>query len=282
METRQNGIGRRLALAAVAGAALAAATWAWWRDDPSLSRVRRNGRLRIGVAVEAPYVAVDAAGRLAGESPGVARAVCAALGVEPDWVITHFHDLLDELEVGRFDMIAAGLFINPERARRVRFSRPTLRVRPGWLARAGALPVLGSYRRVLARPELRVAVLAGSVEQVALQGLGVPPARLLDVPDAQAGMAAVSSGAADVLALSLPTVAQMAAQSGRRLQAQVALDPGQDDGCSLTAFAFRPADVQLQQAVDAVLARFLGSPAHLALLQPLGLGPADLAPAPHG
>lgn len=281
METRQYRIGRRLAAVAAAGIALAAASLAWWPRDSALAQVRRSGRLRIGVAVEAPYVAVDAAGALVGESPGVARAVCAALGVQPDWVLTHFQHLLDELDSGRFDMVAAGLFVNPERARRVRFSRPTLRVRPGWLTRAGELAALGPYRRALQRPELRVAVLAGSVEQALLMGLGMPAARLLDVPDAQAGMAAVAGRVADALALSLPTVAYMAAHSSRLLQAQAALEPGSTEGCSLTAFAFRQADGDLQQAVDDVLARYLGSAAHLALLQPLGLGRDDLAPPTH-
>lgn len=258
-----------LGLAAAAGAA-----WWWLRgsDDASLQRVRAAGVLRVGYALEPPYAALQPDGEVSGESPEVARAVASQLGLRPAWVKTGFERLLPELEARRFDLVAAGLFISAERARRVRFSRPTLRVRAGWLVVRGNPKALGAYARLAGRSGVRVSAIAGSVEQAALQALALPAGTLVIVPDAQSGLAAVGSGEADGLALSLPTVRLMARSAGGPLEAVAA------DGATehLTALALRREDTALQHAVDGALASYIGSPPHLAMLARFELGADDL------
>lgn len=245
-----------------------------WRGDDSLRRVRAHGVLRIGFAVEPPYATVDAAGRVGGESPSVARVVAERLGLRPEFVLMDFDDLIPALRAGRIDLIAAGMFVTPQRARQVRFTRPTLRVRPGWLALSGRSGLPTALAEVVARDDLRVAVLQGSVELADLRGLGLPDARMVTVPDATSGRAAVLSGAADLLALSWPSVAAMAAASGGRLHALAARHPEAET--SMVALALRSDDRGLGDAVDRVLAAHVGSPAHLADLAAVGLGADDL------
>lgn len=251
----------------------------WWQHaepPPSLARVRAAGALRIGYAIEAPYALLDPQGQPTGESPGVARAVATRLGLGTRWVLTSFDQLIPDLERDRFDLIAAGLFVTPARARRVRFSRPTLAVRPGWLTRADQ-PLNQPYEAVQPRADWRVAVLQGSVEEAGFLQRQVPAAGLLTVPDAQSGLGAVLSGEARALALSLPTVRAMALASAGRLTAQPAVGPHTPIQQVALALSLGAAD--LDTAIDQVLASYLGSPAHLALLSRWGLGRDDLPPA---
>lgn len=255
------------------------AGWGLWQalgnvGDRSLQRLRETGVLRIGYAVEPPYAFVLPDGTVSGESPEVAREVARQLDVKPRWILTRFEQLIDELGLGRFDLVAAGMFINPTREQRVRFSSPTLRVRPGWLTSAGNPRRLGAYSQLPALPGVRVVVLAGSVEETVLKTLVPPGGAVTAVPDAQSGLAAVSSGTADGLALSLPTVAYMATMGAGHLAAVPADSPGAP--VSQAGLAVRREDVALQRAVDEVLGRFIGTSAHVRLLQRFGLSAADL------
>lgn len=245
---------------------------AW--PDRSLDRVRQQGELRIGYAPEPPYALLQADGSPTGEGPIVAGEVARQLGLKPVWILTGFDRLIPELEARRFDLVAAGLFVTPERARRVRFSRPTLRVRQGWLQPAGAAAMPPSYD--LAKPSAaqRIAVIDGSVEMAFFQPRADPDG-LLVLPDAQSAAAAVDAGQAQALALSLPTVRALAAASGGRLQAQA----GNGQGASLVALALHQDDEALAAAVDGVLSGFIGSPAHVDALLAVGLGADDLPDA---
>lgn len=116
------------------------------------------------------------------------------------------------------------------------------------------------------------------MEHAALDALQLPEGRRISVPDAQSGLAVVSSGAADALALSLPTVRQMAAESGGRLAAVPAQGAGLRD--NLVALAVHRDDAALQAAIDRQLAAYLGNAEHRAMLQRFGLTADDLPQSP--
>lgn len=110
--------------------------WPWTMDDDPRERVRRAGVLRVGYSIEAPFVTLAADGSVVGQSAACAAEVARGLGVGVEWVQTALDRQIPNLLDGRFDVVGAGLFITPERATQVRFSVPTLRVRPAWLTRA--------------------------------------------------------------------------------------------------------------------------------------------------
>lgn len=252
-------------------ALLLAMVWAGWLllRDGSLNRVRSSGVLRVGYAVEAPYAWVTADGNVTGESPESARRIAARLGgLRIEWVQVPFAELIPSLRQRRFDMVAAGLFITEARARQVRFSDPTVRVVPALLVLQGnprrVSPVLDA---AAAGP--RVAVLDGSVEQTRLQALGLPPARLLVVPDAATGRVALAGGRADALALSLPTLQWMLQQlPGDFALLRDTAVPGAGDR---VGFAFHPDDAALQAAWNAAQAGWVGGEEHRRLVHGLGL-----------
>lgn len=236
--------------------------------DDALGRLRKTGVVRIGYAVEAPFAILGERGEVTGEAPEIARHVVEHLGISHiEWHQVELGGLIPELRAGRIDVIAAGLFITPERAEKVLFSRPTMAVRQALLVPAGNPRGLRSYREI-AGQDIATAVLAGSIEEMLMTRLGVADARLLRVPDALTGRRAVETGLADALLLSEPSLRWMLSR-GEPARLEVAVDDELKSG--LPAFAFRLGEPKFRDAWDEALAAYLGSEEHLALLASFGL-----------
>jgi polar amino acid transport system substrate-binding protein len=249
--------------------------------ESSLSRLQQAGSIRIGYAVEAPYAFLKPGGEVTGESPEVARAIVSRLGIpQIHWRLVEFTALVGELESGRIDVIAAGMFITPERAHRVSFSEPTFHVQQGLLVSEGNPWQLHSYEQVLARKDLRIAVVSGAVEERLLRQIGLLDRQLVIVPDAQAGRVAVESGLADGLALSSPTIQWMAQweQLGKTEAALPFEQPKVAAGARLGygAFVFRNSDRQLRTAWNKAMKLFIGSPEHLKIITEFGFSAVEL------
>ena len=131
--------GTRIAFAgAVVLAGVGAVAGALCLADSSLRALQRAGTIRVGYAVEAPYAFVTPDGEITGESPEMAKRIVGRLGIRSIvWRGMEFRSLIDELEAGNIDLIASGLFVTPERARRVAFSKVTFHVRSGLLVAKG-------------------------------------------------------------------------------------------------------------------------------------------------
>ncbi|GAB6126064.1 transporter substrate-binding domain-containing protein [Humidesulfovibrio idahonensis] len=249
------------------------------QDDP-FGGALRGGVLRIGYAVEAPHAFLKPGGQVTGQSPETARLVADRLGIaRVEWRMAEFGALLDELEQGRIDVIAAGMFITPERAQRANFSEPIFHVSQGLLVAAGNPHKLGSYQDALGKPRVRVAVLSGAVEELLLRRIGLPGTQLVPVPDAQTGRVAVETGMADALALSSPTIEWMIRhdQLGRTEKARPfeQPDPKLMRRAGYGAFAFRKKDAKLLGAWNAAQKQVLASAAYAALMQEFGFTPED-------
>ena len=242
-------------------------------------------RLRIGYAVEAPYAFLGEGGDVTGESPALAKLIAARIGVDRlDWVQTSFDMLLTDLELNRFDVVAAGMFVTPERAARVAFSRPTFHAIQALLVRRGNPRNLKSYADAAATGGVTIAVVTGSVEERLLSRLGMSGERLLQVPDAVTGKSAVATGIADGLALSSPTVRWMAAQD-RSGEIEAAAPFGQsgtdtDARFGYGAFAFRPGDVALREAWNVAMADIISSDDHLRAVAPFGFTRDEIGDLP--
>lgn len=250
----------------------------WWRADAV--EPWEGGTLRIGYAIEAPYAFVDPTGRVTGEGPEIAREVAARLGIrDVTWFQTDFGTLIQELEDGRIDVIAAGLFITPERSRRVAFSRPTFVAGAALLVAAGNPRELHSYEDILAKGA-RVAVLARSVEERVMRRVGNwPEGRLIPVSTAETGMQAVADGRAEAFALSAPSL-RWAVKLEKRTGVELAAPfrpPAELAAGAVGGFAFRAGDRVLRQRWDEELARFVGSAEHLVLIRRLGFDLTNVA-----
>lgn len=237
-----------------------------------LARFRAGEPFRIGYAVEPPYAFPRPDGTVTGEAPEIARRIARQIGITTiDWRQMEFGELLDALEAGQIDVIAAGMFITPERQRRALFSLPTIHVRPGLLVARGNPKEIASYHQVAARADLRIAVLSDSVEEQIMRRLGVAESRLVRIPDALSGRRVVETGLADALLLSEPTV-QWMARTEQLGHTDMLVAPGDSlEVYGSTAFAFRLDAGSVREAWNEALRLYLGSPDHRALLAGLGL-----------
>ena len=241
--------------------------------ETTLERIKAQGYIRIGFANEAPFGFATPDGKLTGEAPEVAKAVLAKMGIaQVDGVLTEFGSLIPGLKAGRFDIIAAGMFINPKRCAEIAFSEPSYGIGQAMLVKKGNPKGIKDFSSFKDNAELKLAVMAGAVEVGYAKDASVSQEQLVVLPDQSSLVAAVTSERADGAALTALSIADMAKKS----EGVESTPPfGEVAGKSVKGhggFGFRKEDTDLYEAFNKDLKAFLGSPEHLALVTPLGFG----------
>ncbi|MEC9340164.1 MAG: ectoine/hydroxyectoine ABC transporter substrate-binding protein EhuB [Pseudomonadota bacterium] len=247
----------------------------------TLERLRETGVARVGFANEAPFAYLDeSSGRLTGEAPEIARVLLRELGVtELEGVLTEFGSLIPGLKAGRFDLIAAGMYILPPRCREIAFSNPTYRIGEAFLVAAGNPRNLHSYADVAAQDDTRLGVVAGAVQLNHARALGVPMRRVAILPDPPSAVAALRGGRIDAYAATALTVEDMLRKSGGGLERAVPFTAPRIDGKSVVgygAFGLRQEDTALRAALNRELADFIGTDRHLQAVEPFGFTRQEL------
>lgn len=265
-------VSRRALVGLVAGLA-AATTLGVAHAETTLEKAKAAGFIRVGFANEAPYGYATPDGKLTGESPEVVRAVLKKIGIEQvDGVLTEFGSLIPGLQAGRFDVIAAGMFVNPKRCEQIRFSEPTYGIGQAFLVKEGNPKGIKDYGTVAGNGDLKLAVMAGAVEAGYAKDSGVAQAQLVILPDQSSLVKAVQAGRADAAALTALSIADMAAKN----DGVASTEPfGTVAGQSVVghgAVGFRTADKALYEAFNGELKKFIGSEEHIALVTPFGFG----------
>ena len=249
------------------------------RAESTLERVQRTGTIKVGFANEAPYGYLTDDGRLTGEAPEVARAVLKRMGVTKlEGVLTEFGALIPGLKAGRFDIIAAGMYVIPKRCRQVAFSEPSYSIGEAFAVPEGNPKGLHGYMDVKRKEDVRLGVMAGAVEGGYARALGVPRDRIVYFPDNPTGIAAVRSGRVDAFAGTSLTI-QVAVGKVDGVERAQPFEELVIDGKSVRgygAFAFRKSDPALLEAFNAKLLEFRGSPEHLALVKPFGFTASEM------
>ncbi len=262
--------------------------WVYWRSTQSfaggdtLLRLQSSGVVRIGYANEAPFGYLDSAtGRITGEAPEVARVVLRRMGVrtiEP--VVTEFGSLIPGLKANRFDVIAAGMYITPARAREIDFSDPSYVVGEAFLVpRANPLD-LHSFEDVARHESASLGVMGGSVEHGYAKRLNVPEQRIVVFPDYPSAIAGLRTGRVAAVAATILTANDLLDKLGSdEIElAQPFHDPviGGRPVRGYGAFGFRADDDAFREAFNEHLADFVGTHEHLALVRPFGFSAATL------
>lgn len=259
-----------VALLAIGGVAIAANSAS---AQSTLERAREQGYIRVGFANEAPFGYATAAGQLTGESPEVAKAILEEIGIpEVVGVLTEFGSLIPGLRAGRFDIIAAGMFITPPRCEQVQFSEPSYGIGQAFLVAQGNPLDLEDYSSVADQSGVTLAVMAGAVEAGYASDAGVGDNQLMILPDQASMVAAVRAGRADAAALTALSIQSMAeANEGVDMTDPFSEVAGQSV-VGHGGFAFRPDDTELYEAFNEALKGFVGTSEHIALVSPFGFG----------
>lgn len=255
----------------------------------TLEKIRKKGVVKIGFANEAPYAYVDSkTGKLTGESPEIARVILKRLGVgKVQGVLTEFGALIPGLKAGRFDIIAAGMYITPPRCDQVAFSNPTYGIGESFAVRKGNPLDLHSYKDVANNPKATLGVVTGAIERSYALKTGIPNNRIKVLPDAPSALEAVGAGRIDAYGGTSLTVRDLVEKADNP-QLEIA-KPFTDpviDGETMRgygAFAFRKEDKAMVTAFNQQLEQFVASPEHLELVAPFGFSiqemPGDVTAA---
>lgn len=171
-------------------------------QQSTLEQAKADGRIKIGFANEIPYAYKDTeTGELTGEAPSIAKHILSQMDInQVEGVLVEFGALIPGLKAGRFDMIAAGMYVTPERCEQILFSEPTYCIGEAFLVLAGNPLNLNSYEDVKANPEARLGLVAGTVEVGYANKLGIPKEQQVKFPDMTSAAEGVRSGRADAFA----------------------------------------------------------------------------------
>jgi polar amino acid transport system substrate-binding protein len=231
--------------------------------------------VRIGIANEPPFGYLEADGTVAGEAPSVARAVFRDLGVDTVTpVMVEFGSLIPGLKAGRFDVIAAGMYITPARCREVLFSDPSYRIAEAMLVPAGNPLAVHSYEDVRDTDDATLGVVAGAVEAGYARDVGIPENRVVTLPDNATAMAAVRSGRISAYAGTALTIRRLA-ESSDDVEAARPFRGPLIDGTEIAgygAFGFRKEDRDLRDRFNRRLLEYLGTDAWRETVAPFGFG----------
>lgn len=263
---------RRLTLAC--GVIAALGTSAVQAAD-TLDKVKDNSSVRIGYANETPFAYTALDGSVTGESPEIVKKIFEKMGVETiNPVLTEWGSLIPGLRASRFDLIAAGMYITPERCKQVLFTDPHYQLPDTLLTKAGNPKKLHSYEDI-AKSDAKVAIMAGTVNLGYARDAGITDGQILQVPDTTAQLQAVRAGRADAAVGTQLTMKNLAEKGGDTVEA-IADFKDDPSHTGYGALAFRPEDKAFRDAVNAELKKWIGSDEHLATVKPFGFDKSNI------
>ncbi|MFI6577559.1 ectoine/hydroxyectoine ABC transporter substrate-binding protein EhuB [Nocardiopsis sp. NPDC050513] len=245
----------------------------------TLERLREQGFVAVGLANEIPFGFIDDAGEPAGQSPAVAAAVFEELGVpEIQASPVAWDGLIPGLQANRFDVIAAGMFITPERCEQVAFSEPTATSPEAFLVEEGNPNDITHFTSFTENSDLRLAVLNGSVEQSYAEYFEVPEGQLELIPDQTTGYELLESGRVDAMSMLSVSHTYLLLDRGGPFEVTEAFFPEIDgrEERGWGGLALRQEDTQLLEEINRVIAEFRESGRLLELGEEWGFTEADL------
>ncbi|WP_165985458.1 ectoine/hydroxyectoine ABC transporter substrate-binding protein EhuB [Streptomyces sp. YIM 98790] len=242
-----------------------------------LERLRAQGSVRLGIASEIPYSYIDTDGNLTGQAPAIARVIFGRLGIDRfQPVLTEFGSLIPGLNALQFDVVAAGMWINPERCQKVIFSDPDYVAKDAFIVAEGNPLGLESYADI-AETGARVATGPGWFQRDYALGNGVPEGNIGTYPDQLAGLNAVRHGRIDAFFGTAPTIVA-AARNAAGVEATTPFTPVVDGEEQIGAggFAFRPTETNLRDAFNVELHKLKDSGELLDIVSPFGFTEEDM------
>lgn len=242
-----------------------------------LDRLRAAGVARLGIAGEIPFGYIDKDGELTGEAPELAKVIFKRLGVDRvQPVPTEFGSLIPGLNSQQFDVVAAGMYVTPERCEQVVFADPDYQMPDAFVVRKGNPLGIRDYRTAFAK-KARIATGTGYAQIEHAIEAGYRRGDILIVPDQVAGLNAVEAGRVDYFAATAVT-SRLVARGSAKAEATKPFTPVIDGKPQLAggAFAFRPSETKLRDAFNAELRKMKKSGEVFRILRPFGFTETEM------
>ncbi|GIP45454.1 ectoine/hydroxyectoine ABC transporter substrate-binding protein EhuB [Paenibacillus sp. J45TS6] len=251
------------------------------KSGSPLDEAIERGYITVGFANEKPYAYKEADGTLTGEAVEIARVILERLGVkEMRGELTEFGSLVAGLQAKRFDLITAGMFINPNRCSAVLFADPEYSIGEALAVKQGNPLELVSYEGIASNGEAKVAVMTGAVEIEYLEKSGIPSDRIIQVPDQASAISALQADRVQAITMTGPSLqAMLESANDNKIERVADFTQPTVDGESVRGYgatAFRQADTEFQEAYNAELQKMKDSGELLEILQKFGFTEDEL------
>lgn len=241
-----------------------------------LERARSEG-IRVGFADERPYGFENDRGEPDGEAPTVAKEVLSRMGVtEMDGVVVEFAALINGLRAGRYDMIAAGMFIREDRASQALFTDPDYCATTSFGVPEGNPEALTDFGSVAAKENVTLGLLSGAVEVGYAKGGGIPDDRIRQFDRTADLVDALTAGRIDAFALTSITVREQVAdlEGFEATEGFIPVVGGEEQlGCG--GFVFRFEDKEFRDAFNKELVAMREAGEILPLIGQFGFAEAE-------
>jgi polar amino acid transport system substrate-binding protein len=245
-----------------------------------LDQLKSDGKITVGIAGEQPYAFLDH-GKLTGEDPTVQKAIWKAVGIDNvEAKQVSFDALIPGLNARNFDVVAAGMFINPDRCKQAAFSEPMYIAPNAFMVPPGNPDNISDFESV-AKAGIKLGVFSGAVEGDYAKKSGVAGGKIITVPDMPTGVTQLEQGRIRAIALTSITL-KWALKQDPSIKAEVTepFVPVVDGQRKIGAGAavFRKSDSDLVEAFNKELKKLKESGELTKLVEPFGFGPETLPP----
>jgi polar amino acid transport system substrate-binding protein len=244
-----------------------------------LAELQESGSITIGIANEVPYGYQEDDGNVTGEAPEVAKVVLAELGIDDvEAQVVEFGSLISGLQAAQFDLIAAGMYINAERAEQILFSDPDYCIGESLAVAEGNPLGLSDFQSVVDTPEATIAILSGAVEEGYAATAGVPDNQIELYTDVNAQYDDLANGRVNaVTGTSLTVKTQVDSRGGMEMtESFFPLDENGEEILGCGGFGFRNDNQAFRDAFNDELNRLQEEGALIDVITQFGFAAEDV------
>jgi len=209
-----------------------------------LARLQASKKVRVGLANQPPFSALNPDGSLTGVAPTISQMIMKRLGItEMEGFIGTYGELVPGMQAGRWDFISACLTVTQPRCEQVTYSDPitsdgrcivTLKGEKG-------------PKKIAELKDYEVGLLAGGADFRLIQVRGVPLANIRQFPNDNALLDGLLAKRFQAQFGSHPGIIDVIRKRGLEKDLDV-IYPIEDDAVSFAACAFRKEDTDLHAA----------------------------------
>ncbi|MDN5744174.1 MAG: ectoine/hydroxyectoine ABC transporter substrate-binding protein EhuB [Nocardioidaceae bacterium] len=214
----------------------------------------KDEALTIGIANEQPF-GYKAGGETKGLSPDVARAVLKEMGYSKfKFEVVEFGALIKGLRAQQFDLVAAGVYLTPERMKQVAFSDPDYCIGESLAVPKGNPKDIVDYTSFTENTDLTLGVASGTVEVGYAEDAEISDDQLKPFSGIDQMYSALAAGEIDAVTGTAATVAgQVKARKG--IEAVESFIPT-DSVPPCGGYAFRLEDTKFRDTFNDQLDKF--------------------------